>query len=174
MKVMNGNQNRVVTIRELVPVVSWNFCPGSCNPADIPSRGTNLLELMESSVWLNGPAWLYSITHHAYDDTTVPDDCLPEMKMMRESVSMTTHSFMASECEQEGLIVRCEEFSTFSRHLGVTSLVMQFIETLKIKRVPSAQGEDICCIMKAEKYLIKVSQVALQQNKDFCFVDIAV
>lgn len=81
-------------------------------------------------MWLNGPAWLYSNTHHAYDDTTVPDDCLPEMKMMRESVSMTTHSFMASECEQEGLIVRCEEFSTFSRLLRVTSLVMQFIETL--------------------------------------------
>ena len=160
-------QNRVVTIRELVPVVSWNYCPESCNPADIPSRGTNLLELTESSVWLNGPAWLYSSTHHAYDDTTILDDCLPEMKMTRESVSMTTHSFMASECEQEGLIVRCEEFSTFSRLLRVTSLVMQFIETLKMKRVPSAQREDRCCIMKAEKYLIKVSQVALQQNKDF-------
>ena len=51
--------------------------------------------------------------------------------------------------------------------MRVTSLVMQFIETLKIKRDPSAHGEDRCCIKKAEKYLIKVSQVALQQNKDF-------
>ena len=116
-----------------MPVVSWNDCPGSCNPADIPTRGTNLLE---SSVWLNGPAWLYNNTHHEYDNTTIPDDCLQEMKMTREDVSMTTHSFIASDCEQEGLIVRCEEFSTFSRLLRVTSLVMQFIETLKMKRVP--------------------------------------
>ena len=156
-----------MTIRELVPVVSWNYCPGSCNPADIPSRGTNLLELKESTVWLNGPAWLYNNTHHEYDNTTIPDDCLREMKMTHEGVSMTTHSFIASDCEQEGLIVRCEEFSTFSRLLRVTSLVMRFIETLKMKRVPLAQGEDRCCITKAEKCLIKVSQVALQQNKDF-------
>ena len=51
--------------------------------------------------------------------------------------------------------------------MRITSLVIQFIETLKMKRVPFAQRDNRCCITKAEKYLIKGSQVALQQNKDF-------
>ena len=32
-------QNRVIKIRDNLPGIKWLHCPGSLNPADIPSRG---------------------------------------------------------------------------------------------------------------------------------------
>ena len=53
-------ENRVKTIRSLVPPQHWNHCPGKENPADIPSRGMSISELAENPLWLHGPEWLYS------------------------------------------------------------------------------------------------------------------
>ena len=89
------------------------------------------------------------------------------MKLSRENGSIITHSFMASLCDEEGSIIPCEDFSTLRRLLRVTSLVIQFIDNLKMKRAPSARGEGGGCIIRAKKYWIKVSQGALQQKKHF-------
>ena len=51
-------ENRVKEIRSCVPPSSWNHCPGTENPADIPSRGTHTSKLSESPVRFRGPEWL--------------------------------------------------------------------------------------------------------------------
>ena len=43
-------QNRVQEIRQSVPEAAWNYCPGTQNPADLPSRGLSGKELVESSL----------------------------------------------------------------------------------------------------------------------------
>ena len=48
-------QNRVEEIRSLVPVSSWKHCPGSTNPADLPSRGMTPMELSRSTLWEGWP-----------------------------------------------------------------------------------------------------------------------
>ena len=47
--------NRVREIRELVPSENWGHCVGRSNPADIPSRGSSVGELIHSHLWWNGP-----------------------------------------------------------------------------------------------------------------------
>lgn len=51
-------QSRMEEIRKLVPVDHWNHCPGTENPADIPSRGILPTHLTLSELWWSGPNWL--------------------------------------------------------------------------------------------------------------------
>ena len=51
-------QNRVSKIRRLIPISSSNHCVSKDNPADLPSRGLPLKELLASTLWRDGPEWL--------------------------------------------------------------------------------------------------------------------
>ena len=48
-------QNRVTEIGRLVPSPCWKHCPGSINPADLPSQGITPIELSVSHLWHCGP-----------------------------------------------------------------------------------------------------------------------
>ncbi|XP_055589512.1 uncharacterized protein LOC129741755 [Uranotaenia lowii] len=50
--------NRVAEIQELTPHATWNHVPSEDNPADLLSRGLDLVDLSNSSLWWNGPKWL--------------------------------------------------------------------------------------------------------------------
>uniref|UniRef100_A0A1X7TM94 DUF5641 domain-containing protein n=1 Tax=Amphimedon queenslandica TaxID=400682 RepID=A0A1X7TM94_AMPQE len=55
------SKNRVHEVRALVHPESeyWYYCPGSNNPADLPSRGINPLELSKSMLQQFGPDWIH-------------------------------------------------------------------------------------------------------------------
>ena len=52
--------NRVVEIKRTLPNVAWHHFHSDQNPADIASRGMLPAEVKESSLWWNGPTWMYS------------------------------------------------------------------------------------------------------------------
>ena len=51
-------KNRVNEVRSLISQDSLRFCPGTDNPADIPTRGIASSGLENNELWLNGPRWL--------------------------------------------------------------------------------------------------------------------
>ena len=50
-------ENRIREIRQLTPILVWKHCAGKENPADLPSRGTDLFEITNDPLWLKGPSF---------------------------------------------------------------------------------------------------------------------
>lgn len=51
-------RNRVSMIQELTPPRIWRYVPGKENPADCATRGLQVDQLAQQSLWWNGPPWL--------------------------------------------------------------------------------------------------------------------
>jgi Pao retrotransposon peptidase len=48
-------KRRVSALRDLSVGVTWSFCPGEINPADVVTRGATLNDLRHSISWWSGP-----------------------------------------------------------------------------------------------------------------------
>lgn len=50
--------NRVHQIRDVIPASQWNHVRSEENPADSATRGSTVKNLLEHSLWWQGPKWL--------------------------------------------------------------------------------------------------------------------
>ena len=50
--------NRVSEIQKITDPCRWRHCTGRENPADLVTRGVSARELVQSNLWLTGPAFL--------------------------------------------------------------------------------------------------------------------
>ena len=83
-------ENRVTEIMEMIPPSQWNHVSGMSNPAYCASRGLYPSELVNQTLWWEGPSWLRL---PKVDWTTVPElgnSLVPEEeKTVHESVLLT-------------------------------------------------------------------------------------
>ncbi|OXA37717.1 hypothetical protein Fcan01_27528 [Folsomia candida] len=113
--------NRVRSILNLTNCAEyWRHVPGVMNPADLPSRGCDARELLESK-WWEGPAWLKEDEDKW--PTRVVDlneaDVATEKKIT--STQMTSTSQVA-----ESLYV--ERFSSFHKNVRVIGWIRRFVK----------------------------------------------
>ena len=166
-------ENRVIEIRQLVPVECWKHCPGEINPADLPSRGVELSELLCNPLWLNGPSCFHSldaqITVESEVDEPVPEECLHEMKISSRLQFESVHNMFSSELHDNNPALRCEDFSTLRHLLRVTGCVQKFIERVKAKLKDRTVDPELSAsdTTAAELYWIKVVQKSLMENVKF-------
>ena len=164
-------QNRVTTIRELVKPQCWRHCPGSENPADIPSRGMSASVLAESQQWLNGPQWLnFECTSHLSCDEKgepIPDQCRNEMKI-KDAVHV-----LVSVGNDVTEIFNPEICSSTYRLFKITALVKKFIHYLRSRvhncALPSIRDvqSSVLDLDGARLYWIKCAQSQLLTDKKF-------
>ena len=161
-------QNRVREIRRNVHPNLWNHCPGKTNPADLPSRGLNTLELSVSQLWRAGPEWLSLDTPVSLDinSTPMPEPCLPELK----ASSKLSHNLLAIETRPNvGDVVSCSNFSSLRRLIRVTAYVLRAVNRFKAKESDSNLPITLSPqeIAAAERLWITHAQNELVLQKDF-------
>ena len=127
-------ENRVSEIRRNVNSSLWSHCPGSSNPADLPSRGLNALEVSVNQLWRQGPEWLYAGVEPCAETkplSTMPEECTTELRKC-SARALTLVTTISKPVVSE--LIDSKRFSTLAKLLRVTALVLQAIEKFKIKR----------------------------------------
>ena len=162
-------QNRVLEIRELVPINCWKHCPGCENPADLPSRGLSPIELSVNSLWHCGPDWLKVPRDANLADMEMPTDCLAEMKtnnrMAHSLLTGTTTIYMES-------IIPCKNFSSFDRLILVTVYAKRFVNNLK-RALKDNCSTDVSIspypqeLLEAERMWIQEAQRQIVNDRNF-------
>lgn len=165
-------QNRVTSIRRLCPQQLWDHCDGSSNPADIPSRGRSLSDETTLTLWLNGPQWLHCGKEPGQQSSdsssgNMPEECLAELKNSTTAAESST--FLTTNGLGIDPILECENFSSLKRLLRITSQVIKYVDTLKLKLGNTVQrsSDEADNLVRAERYWIKVSQQQFMMMKEF-------
>ena len=116
--------NRVSEIRRRVHPDLWSHCPGSSNPADLPTRGLTSFELSVSQLWRRGPEWLQAGFEPSLHGgvQSMPRECTLELKTTQSHSLVSTEPNTAIE-----LILDPTKFSTLSRLIGVTARVLRAV-----------------------------------------------
>ena len=158
-------QNRVNEIRKLIPVVHWKHCPGTINPADIPSRGFTQQELSASRLWLYGPEWLRTGVEEEESNTpSMPDQCQKELK------AKMTHNLLTAEHPSGiGEVMNSEDYGSMCRLLRVTAYVLRAVEAFKSKKATPTSPTPLTAqeMAEAEKLWIAHVQTSFNTDRNF-------
>ena len=129
--------HRVDEIRKLTPTKVWRHCPGIQNPADLPSRGTTVQQLIESELWWRGPEFL---KHEESQWPPIISKKESEQSALIEVVKqppVVTHVFAATQdaCPRLHVnrVIKIDTFSSLTKLLRVTTTVISFLNKLKLR-----------------------------------------
>ena len=151
--------NRVKDIRKRVSPSQWSHCPGSSNPADLPSRGVTFLELSVNLLWRRGPEWLQSgfePNSPTSQDQNMPEDCLIELKPSQPLCLVTT-----TESKALDSIIDLTRFNSLQKLLRMTAMVLRAVK--RFKRA-TEQEDSLRELQDAELLWIKSAQLTLTCN----------
>ena len=128
-------QMRVKEIHKLVDKGSWRFCPGTMNPADIPSRSCTSYELKSSKLWWNGPNFLKDTCDNWPDMPTCYKSEAVKAELVKKPQAVVVHSLVSVAKEDQLLemeaIFEIKKYSTKIKLLRITGIVLKFVDLLR-------------------------------------------
>ncbi|KAL9975369.1 hypothetical protein ACROYT_G012524 [Oculina patagonica] len=133
-------QNRVQKIRSLWKKEHWRYCPSELNPADIASRGAKSSIIASSELWWKGAPFLKeeefdwpSLPNCPASGTAVPEEALSELKKESSSEISRVMTVSVQSSQSISEVIQPERFSSLSKLLRVTALVLKFLQRLRKK-----------------------------------------
>ena len=136
--------NRVKEIRELSSPDQWRHVPGHLNPADLPSRGCTVDQLIVSK-WWEGPEWLRMNAENWPSNTLAfnEDEIIKEARKTDGKVEFKGTILLASAKinSENDKSWYSEKFSKYSSVLRVLAWINRFIFNLKNKAELRKKGD---------------------------------
>ena len=145
--------NRVSTIIDLIPPDKWRHVKGTENPADCASRGLYPSELLNHSLWWDGPTWLKKPPGSWPERMPIPPN---QQEVEQGEVSLHMHALTPKP------IIPIDRFSSFNHLKRVTAWILRFIQNSRMKRHTDRNKLNLSTseLQRAEDYWIKLIQLA--------------
>ena len=177
-------ENRVNEIREQKDI-KFHYIHTKENPADLASRGASTVELQGNRLWWKGPDWVtqstieWPVWNFNKEDESLVSETESELKKSR--VMYEANLFAADGCSTENIEknmpqhpgdIDISKFSSLTKLLRVTALVLKFIATLK-KNKHENNTLEAADILNAEQKWIAYTQsehfsdiiITIKENK---------
>lgn len=122
--------NHTSTIIDLIPPNRWRHVNGCENPADCGSRGLFPSELLDHTLWWNGPAWLGQSPKNWPQQSTVPPN--EEVNEEKSEGLFALHTCVG---EEEEILIPVDRYSSFTHLKRVTAWVLRFIRKCRSKEL---------------------------------------
>ena len=119
--------NRVAQIMELIPPHRWRHIISEDNPADCASRGMYPSEILNHTLWWNGPEWL------KLDPEQWPKQ--PGIKSVSspEEADELCSAACTALVQSSPTLIPFDRFSTFLHLVRVTAWVIRFVNNCRSK-----------------------------------------
>lgn len=131
--------NRVQKIRDSTSPNQWHHVATNENPADLASRGLPAMDLSQSELWWNGPAFLAAPGPIEFETTQeVPELNSNDPEVRKVVTSMATRADTEPEFD---ILKRLERFSSWHRTKRAVAVWLRFKKGLKDRtiKLPTAQ-----------------------------------
>lgn len=112
--------NRVRQILAITSADSWHHIPSEQNPADVASRGVTPQELVQHSIWWNGPEFLSQHPSKWPISTSILSSNIPELRTEKPILLIKQNS--------NYFIDLFARYSSFSKLLRIMAYVLRFIK----------------------------------------------
>ena len=127
-------RRRVDQILEFSSREDWYFCPGSLNPADLPSRGKFHSISNNNSLWWKGPAFLKSPPSEwpTVDKGKVIETSGAYSEEIKGPIQVT-HAMVNMQDEMRSVtnIIELQRFSSKRRLVRAVAWVLRFVHNVK-------------------------------------------
>ncbi|OXA52865.1 Pro-Pol polyprotein [Folsomia candida] len=118
--------NRVREICTYTDSKKWRHVPGLLNPADLPSRGCNARELLQSGWWM-GPDWLKES-----EETWPHSDEVMDEEEINQEMKKSSSVDLAGTTAVE--IIPDPRFSTYVKNVAVVGWQRHFVENTRVPK----------------------------------------
>lgn len=146
--------NRVTEIvyQSLSNPEQWSHCSGKNNPADLPTRGQSVDNLIQSQLWWRGPPSLLSTDQaESIDEDFVADEVNSELRSKYQTAVQLTSTEPAEP------LLDLDKYSRLKKVLRITAWVNRFIANARSSQ--KTQGELTSQeLTAAEVYWVKMTQ----------------
>ena len=139
--------NRVTEVKKLVPAEAFRFCPGTENPADIPTRGTTLSKLCNNDLWWYGPPWLREDESHwpTFEmEGDIPMEAISEMKVKDKRMILENQmSLLITDSASLSLVLDPQYFSDIQHLFRVTAWINRFVNNCQKGKMKKCEKGDL-------------------------------
>ncbi|XP_054723576.1 uncharacterized protein LOC129233627 [Uloborus diversus] len=145
-------RNRVEEIKRICLPEWWHHCPGTENPADLLSRGENIITLKDKELWWQGPPWIRKNSDQLLERINEESHEVDFESEFQEATNLHVST-------EFGALFDLHKFSKFNKVLRITSWIKRFVFNTKNprgKRTEALTSEEL---QSAEEYWIKFTQM---------------